>query len=39
VLDMALYYFDMRDDDQFHPEDQGTELAGGLAAARHRIWE
>jgi hypothetical protein len=31
---MALYYFDTRDDDQFYPDDQGTELDGGLAAAR-----
>ena len=31
---MALYYFDMRDDDQFYPDEQGTELGGGLAAAR-----
>jgi hypothetical protein len=31
---MALYYFDMRDDDHFYPDEQGTELGGGLAAAR-----
>jgi hypothetical protein len=31
---MALYYFDMRDDDQFYPDERGTELGGGLAAAR-----
>jgi hypothetical protein len=31
---MALYYFDTRDDDQFYPDDQGTDLDGGLAAAR-----
>ena len=31
---MAVYYFDMRDDNQFYPDDQGTELDGGLAAAR-----
>jgi hypothetical protein len=31
---MALYHFDMRDDDQFYPDDQGTELEGGIAAAR-----
>jgi hypothetical protein len=28
---MALNYFDMRDDDQFCPDEQGTELGGGLA--------
>jgi hypothetical protein len=31
---MALYYFDMRDDEQFYPDNQGTELDGELAAAR-----
>jgi hypothetical protein len=31
---MPLYCFDMRDDDQFYPDDQGTELDGGLVAAR-----
>jgi hypothetical protein len=32
---MALYYFDMRDDDdEFYPDDQGRELDGGFAAAR-----
>ena len=31
---MAVYYFDMRDDNQFYPDDQGTELDGRLAAAR-----
>jgi hypothetical protein len=31
---MALYHFDMRDDDRFYPDDQGTELDGGIAAAR-----
>jgi hypothetical protein len=31
---MAVYYFDMRDNDQFYPDNQGTELDGGLAAAR-----
>jgi hypothetical protein len=31
---MALYYFDTRDDDRLYPDDQGTELDGGLGAAR-----
>ena len=31
---MAVYFFNMRDDDQFYPDNQGTELDGGLAAAR-----
>jgi hypothetical protein len=31
---MALYYFDTRDDEQFYPDNRGTELDGELAAAR-----
>lgn len=31
---MTVYFFDMRDNDEFYPDDQGTELDGGLAAAR-----
>ena len=31
---MAFYYFDMRDDERFYPDNQGTELDGDLAAAR-----
>jgi hypothetical protein len=31
---MALYFFDVRDDDRLFPDDQGTRLAGGLNAAR-----
>jgi hypothetical protein len=30
---MKRFYFDMRDDDQFYPDDEGTEL-DGLVAAR-----
>lgn len=31
---MALYYFDVRDNDRLFPDDEGTRLAGGLNAAR-----
>ena len=31
---MARFYFDMRDDDRLFPDDEGTELDGGLVAAR-----
>jgi hypothetical protein len=29
---MKRFYFDMRDDDQFYPDDEGTELDGLVAA-------
>ena len=31
---MARFYFYMRDDDRLFPDDEGTELDGGLVAAR-----
>jgi hypothetical protein len=35
---MARFYFDTRDDDRLFPDDEGTELAGGLAAARNEAF-
>jgi len=31
---MARFYFDTRDDDRFFPDGEGSELDGGLVAAR-----
>ena len=31
---MARFYFDTRDDDRFFPDGEGSELEGGITAAR-----
>jgi hypothetical protein len=35
---MALYYFDVRDNDRLFPDDEGTRLAGSLNAARAKAF-